>query len=130
LDLAYAPPFGSAKDPVHQAAFAACNQLDGFEEFLPPDADLSGKQVVDVRTAAEVRSNPLAAAPHAVNIPLDELRNQLDRLDRGAETVVSCGVGVRGHVAARILKQRGFADVKNLTGGVTLRNRAIREPNG
>jgi rhodanese-related sulfurtransferase len=72
----------------------------------------------------------LAAAPHAVNIPLDELRDQLDRLDRGAETVVSCGVGLRGHVAARILKQRGFADVKNLTGGVTLRNRAIREPNG
>ncbi|MCL4204766.1 MAG: FAD-dependent oxidoreductase [Pirellulaceae bacterium] len=130
LDLAYAPPFGSAKDPVHQAAFAACNQLDGFEEFLPPDDDLSGKQVVDVRTAAEVRSNPLAAAPHAVNIPLDELRDQLDRLDRGAETVVSCGVGLRGHVAARILKQRGFADVKNLTGGATVRNRAIREPNG
>jgi NADPH-dependent 2,4-dienoyl-CoA reductase/sulfur reductase-like enzyme/rhodanese-related sulfurtransferase len=128
LDLAYAPPFGSAKDPVHQAAFAACNQLDGIEEFSPPDADLSGKQVVDVRTAAEVQSSPLAAAPHAVNIPLDELRGQLDRLDPAAETVVSCGVGVRGHVAARILKQSGFADVKNLSGGATLRNRAIREP--
>ena len=128
LDLAYAPPFGSAKDPVHQAAFAACNQLDGIEEFSPPDADLSGKQVVDVRTADEVQSSPLAAAPHAVNIPLDELRGQLDRLDPAAETVVSCGVGVRGHVAARILKQSGFADVKNLSGGATLRNRAIREP--
>jgi NADPH-dependent 2,4-dienoyl-CoA reductase/sulfur reductase-like enzyme/rhodanese-related sulfurtransferase len=128
LDLAYAPPFGSAKDPVHQAAFAAGNQLDGIEEFLPSDADLSGKQVVDVRTAAEVQSRPLAAAPHAVNIPLDELRGQLDRLDPAAETVVSCGVGMRGHVAARILKQSGFADVKNLSGGATLRNRAIREP--
>jgi NADPH-dependent 2,4-dienoyl-CoA reductase/sulfur reductase-like enzyme/rhodanese-related sulfurtransferase len=128
LDLAYAPPFGSAKDPVHQAAFAAGNQLDGIEEFLPSGADLSGKQVVDVRTAAEVQSGPLAAAPHAVNIPLDELRGQLDRLDPAAETVVSCGVGMRGHVAARILKQSGFADVKNLSGGATLRNRAIREP--
>jgi NADPH-dependent 2,4-dienoyl-CoA reductase/sulfur reductase-like enzyme len=55
LDLAYAPPFGSAKDPIHLAAFAACNHLDGIEEFIDADADLTGKQVVDVRTAAEVQ---------------------------------------------------------------------------
>jgi rhodanese-related sulfurtransferase len=125
LDLAYAPPFGSAKDPIHQAAFAACNELDGIEAFVEPDADLTGKQVIDVRTAAEVRNKPLASAPHAINIPLDELRDQLDQLDREAETVVSCGVGLRGHVAARILRQSGFADVKNLSGGATLRDRAI-----
>jgi rhodanese-related sulfurtransferase len=126
LDLAYAPPFGSAKDPIHLAAFAACNQLDGFEEFLDADADLSGKQVVDVRTAAEVEKMPLAGAPQAVNIPVDELRQRLGELEAAAETVVSCGVGLRGHVAARILKQHGFTDVKNLTGGATIRNRIVK----
>jgi len=127
LDLAYAPPFGSAKDPVHMAAFAACNQLDGIEEFVASDADLSSKQVVDVRTMPEVENSPLAAAAHAINIPVDELRGALDRLNPDAETVVSCGIGLRAHVAARILKQSGFADVKNLVGGAIMRNRAIRD---
>lgn len=128
LDLAYAPPFGAAKDPIHQAAFAACNELDGIEQFIESDADLSDKQVVDVRTAAEVQKAPLAGAAHAVNIPLDELRKQRHRLDPTIETVVSCGVGVRAHVAACILRQSGFVDVKNLAGGALVRNRAIRNP--
>ncbi len=127
LDLAYAPPFGSAKDPVHLAAFAACNQLDGFETFLPTDADLDGKQVIDVRTTGEVAKAPLAGAQQAVNIPVDDLRDRLGELDPAAETVVSCGVGLRAHVAARILLQSGFSDVKNLTGGSTVRNRAVRD---
>jgi rhodanese-related sulfurtransferase len=127
LDLAYAPPFGSAKDPVHIAAFAACNQLDGFEEFLDADADLTGKQVVDVRTPKETQKKPLAGADHAVNIPVDDLRDRIGELDPSAETVVSCGVGLRAHVAARILKQSGFSDVRNLSGGATLRNRAVKE---
>ncbi len=126
LDLAYAPPFGAAKDPIHQAAFAACNELDGIEQFIESDADLTGKQVVDVRTAAEVQKAPLAGAAHAVNIPLDELREQRQRLDPTIETVVSCGVGVRAHVAACILRQSGFVDVKNLAGGALVRSRAIR----
>jgi NADPH-dependent 2,4-dienoyl-CoA reductase/sulfur reductase-like enzyme/rhodanese-related sulfurtransferase len=128
LDLAYAPPFGAAKDPIHQAAFAACNELDGIEDFIESDADLTDKQVVDVRTATEVQQAPLAGAAHAVNIPLDELREQRQRLDPTIETVVSCGVGIRAHVAACILRQSGFADVKNLAGGSTVRNRAIRHP--
>jgi rhodanese-related sulfurtransferase len=127
LDLAYAPPFGSAKDPIHMAAFAACNQLDGVEDFVAADADLSGLQVVDVRTPAEVDRQPLAGAPQAINIPLDELRDRLGELDSSAETVVSCGVGVRGHAALRILKQHGFAKVHNLSGGATLRARAVRD---
>jgi NADPH-dependent 2,4-dienoyl-CoA reductase/sulfur reductase-like enzyme/rhodanese-related sulfurtransferase len=124
LDLAYAPPFGAAKDPIHMAAFAACNQLDGVEDFVPADADLSDKQVLDVRTRAEVKKTPLAEVEGAVNIPLDELRDRLDELDRDRPTVVSCGVGLRAHVAVRILKQHGFGDVANLSGGATLRNRA------
>ena len=126
LDLAYAPPFGAAKDPIHMAAFAACNQLDGIEEFVPADADLSGKQVVDVRARTEVESRPLAGAEQAINIPLDELRDRLGELDPAKETVVSCAAGVRAHVACRILRQHGFDSVGNLVGGATLRSRAWR----
>lgn len=127
LDLCYAPPFGSAKDPVHQAAFAACNHLDGVDEFVPADADVSAVQLVDVRTVSEVEKSPLAQGSHAINIPVDELRSRLNELDPSKETVVSCGVGVRAHVAARILLQNGFKHVRNLSGGATVRNRAVVE---
>jgi rhodanese-related sulfurtransferase len=127
LDLAYAPPFGAAKDPVHMAAFSACNQLDGLEQFESSDADLDGRQVVDVRTEREVAARPLAGAGHAVNIPLDSLRARLGELDPTQETIVSCAVGLRAHVAARILKQNGFASVKNLSGGAIVRQRAWRD---
>jgi rhodanese-related sulfurtransferase len=126
LDLAYAPPFGAAKDPIHMAAFAACNQLDGVDEFIDADADLSGFQVVDVRTAAEVARAPLAGVSHVIHISLDELRGRVGELDGNARTVVSCGVGQRAHVAARILRQHGFVQVANLSGGATLRQRAVR----
>ncbi|MEZ6121683.1 MAG: FAD-dependent oxidoreductase [Planctomycetaceae bacterium] len=125
VDLCYAPPFGSAKDPVHQAAFAACNHLDEIDIFTTVDADLSGVQLVDVRTPAEVQHAPLAGGAHAINIPVDELRSRLHELDPNAETVVSCGVGVRAHVAIRILMQHGFRNVRNLPGGATVRNRAV-----
>lgn len=126
LDLAYAPPFGSAKDPIHMAAFAACNELAGLEEFLEPESDLSPYQVVDVRTVSEVTQRPLAQVPHAICIPVDELRGRLHELDATADTVVSCGVGMRAHVAARILRQHGFTRVRNLSGGAELRARAVK----
>lgn len=125
LDLAYAPPFGAAKDPIHLAAFAAGNQLDGFESFVDSDDDLSGIQIVDVRTSGEVERSPLASAAGAINIPVDELRDRLGELDPKKPTVVSCGVGVRGHIASRILRQHGFKDVSNLSGGATVRNRML-----
>ena len=126
LDLAYAPPFGAAKDPIHLAAFAACNELDGLTQFVESDADVTGKQVVDVRTQAEVHAQPLAGAPDAINIPLDSLRERLGELDPARETVISCRTGVRTHVAQRILTQHGFLDVKSLAGGALVRNRAWR----
>ena len=126
LDLCYAPPFGSAKDPIHQAAFAACNQLDGIDTFVPADADLAGVQLVDVRTPGEVERTPLAGGANAINIPLDQLRDRLGELDPSKDTVVSCGVGVRAHVAVRVLRQHNFPHVRNLSGGATVRNRAVR----
>jgi NADPH-dependent 2,4-dienoyl-CoA reductase/sulfur reductase-like enzyme/rhodanese-related sulfurtransferase len=125
LDLAYAPPYGSAKDPVHMAAFAACNDLDGLVRFLQPDADLDGFQVLDVRTPEEIARNPLPGASETVAIPLDELRDRLDELDPRRPVVTSCASGQRAYVAARILLQHGFQDVYDLTGSATLRARAL-----
>jgi NADPH-dependent 2,4-dienoyl-CoA reductase/sulfur reductase-like enzyme/rhodanese-related sulfurtransferase len=126
LDLAYAPPFGAAKDPVHLAAFVASNELDGFESFFPPAQSLDGVQLLDVRTPAEVAKTPIAGAIAAINIPLDELRDRMSELDSKRPLVVTCAAGLRAHVAVRMLLQRGF-DAKNLTGGATVRNRAFRQ---
>jgi rhodanese-related sulfurtransferase len=100
--------------------------MAGFSEMLNADADLSQFQVVDVRTSEEVRKTPLAGCSHAINIPVDELRDRLQELQPDRPTVVSCGVGIRGHVALRILRQHGFPRVLNLTGGATLRNRILQ----
>ncbi len=122
LDLAYAPPFGSAKDPVHLAAFVAGNECDRLESFERSDADLSGRQVLDVRTAAEVERQPLGGTDSVIHIPVDELRERLEELDPARPVTVSCAVGARAHIACRILKQHGF-EVINLSGGATMRNR-------
>jgi rhodanese-related sulfurtransferase len=126
VDLCYAPPFGSAKDPVHMAAFAASNQLDQFDEFIDSDSCLDDSFVIDVRTPAEVEQMPLAGVPHAVNIPLDDLRDRIGELDsKTANVVVSCRSGMRSHVAARTMRQLGFDDARILAGGAIIRNRAM-----
>ena len=125
LDLAYAPPFGSAKDPLHMAAFAAQNDLDGLARVIQPDADLSAYQVVDVREPHEVASMPLADAPHARHIPLDQLRDRLGELDPALPTVVACRSGLRSYVGTRILAQHGFAQVFNLSGAAAMRDFAL-----
>ncbi len=120
LDLAYAPQFSSAKDPVHYAAFVAKNQLDGWSPGID-SARLSEvgslpPQLLDVRTASEVERGKLEGA---IPIPLDDLRARLGELDRSRPVVAYCQVGVRGHAAARILLANGFTDVSNLKGGYT-----------
>ena len=125
LDLCDAPPFGAAKDPVHMAAFAACNDLDGLVSFMQPDADLSDYQIIDVRNANEVEAAPLPGAEHAMHIPLDELRDRLEELDADRPTVTSCASGLRSYVAARLLMQHGFKEVYDLTGAATLRRRTF-----
>ncbi len=114
--MAYAPPFGSAKDVLHRAAFAACNQLGGLVRVLQPDADLSGYQVVDVRGVEEAQAAPLVGAPRAVNLPVDEVRGRLHELDVDRPTVVRCASGQRSYLAARVLMQRGFREVCNVPG--------------
>ncbi len=114
VDLAYAPQFGSAKDPVHFAAFVARNQQHA--EAISP-AEMNGQQLIDVRTPAEYAKGTIKSA---VNIPLDELRGRVDEIDMLRETVVFCQVGQRGYVAQRILQQSGVISVKNLKGGYSL----------
>lgn len=123
LDLAYAPQFSSAKDPVHYAAFVADNQRRGICPAV--EQPNSAALILDVRSKAEVAEGTLEGA---INIPVDELRDRLDELDRTRETVVVCQVGQRGHAAVRLLLQSGFQNVKNLKGGyvqAAVRRRAV-----
>ena len=113
LELAYAPPYGSGKDPVNIAGYAAANILDGtvkvkhFNELKKDDF------VLDVRTPGEfVRGT----VPNAKNIPVDRLRDKLDELPKDKIIHAYCGVGIRSYIACRILVQNGF-DVRNLPGG-------------
>ncbi|MCD8546995.1 MAG: FAD-dependent oxidoreductase [Aeromonadaceae bacterium] len=117
LELTYAPPFGSAKDVVNMAGFVASNVLKGDLAICHTEAILNRRAdqlVLDVRNPGELASN--GTIEGAINIPLDELRGQLASLPRDKEILVSCQVGLRGHVAYRLLANEGFK-VKNLTGG-------------
>ncbi len=118
LDLAYAPPFGSAKDPVHMAAFTAQNDLANYPTLDAFDMQLDGFQVVDVRTAAEIEKLPL---PNAIHIPIDELTERWQELDAQRPTIAVCHSGKRAHVAACWLKGKGFESVTNLNGGMSIR---------
>ena len=115
LELSYAPPYGSAKDPVNYAGFVASNALSGdvklwHAESMPPKPE---QILLDVRTAGEFSSGSI---PGAVNIPVDELRDRLGELPKDRELLVFCQVGLRGYLACRILAQKGFA-CRNLSGG-------------
>lgn len=117
LELAYAPPFSSAKDPVNMAGYLAQNvlsgQLDIFTvkdlETLQPEEQI----LLDVRTVEEYEQGHIDGS---VLIPVDELRERMNELDKDKEIYAYCGVGIRGYIAARILTEHGYK-VKNLTGG-------------
>ncbi|KAH9205399.1 FAD-dependent pyridine nucleotide-disulfide oxidoreductase [Leptodontidium sp. 2 PMI_412] len=116
LELAYAPPYGSAKDPVNMAGFVGSNLLRGDVNIIHAEDLKIGQdaaQIVDVRSPGEVSRGYI---PYAVNIPLNKLRENVSTLDKGRRVVVYCQVGYRGYLAYRILKQKGF-DVVNLDGG-------------
>ncbi|MDI1247540.1 MAG: FAD-dependent oxidoreductase [Lacunisphaera sp.] len=116
LELAYAPPFGAAKDIVNLAGFAAGNTRDGLVtpiDALPDDPTV---QVLDVRPPGLVQSHPIPR--HGViNIPLGALRGRLGELDRSRPVATVCALGKTAYFAARILAQNGF-QVSALTGGI------------
>lgn len=116
LELSYAPPYGSAKDPVNYAGFVASNVIDGdvaichVQDVLKPRED---QLLLDVRTPAEVE---MGTIPGSCCIPVDELRGRLGELPADKELLVFCQVGLRGYLACRILQQNGYK-CRNLTGG-------------
>lgn len=117
LELAYAPPYGSAKDPVNLAGFMAANLLRGdlrlwYAEQWP--ACVEEGVLVDVRTPEEHAEWTI---PESVNLPLDEVRVRLEALPRDRPIRLYCRSGFRSYLAYRILVQRGFADVATLAGG-------------
>jgi NADPH-dependent 2,4-dienoyl-CoA reductase/sulfur reductase-like enzyme/rhodanese-related sulfurtransferase len=113
LELAYAPPYGSAKDPVNFAGYVAGNVLSGDTVQAFADALPAGACLLDVRDPAEWEGGTISGA---LTIPLGQLRQRLDELPRGRVIVPYCAVGLRGYLAERILRQNGF-DVRNLAGG-------------
>ncbi len=127
VDLAYAPPFGSAKDPLHMAAFAAMNDLDGLAPILQPDVDFSTYQVVDLREADERAELKLIGADHAHNIPLNTLRESLGELDKTKPTAVVCHSGLRAHIGTRLLREHGFIAF-NVSGATYVRDLALNRP--
>jgi len=118
-ELAYAPQYGSAKDPVNMAGFIAAGVVRGDQPVAHAGQLLAGELadalLLDVRTEQEFAE---AAIPTAVNIPLDELRERLDELPTDRPVVAYCKVGQRGYMATRLLMQRGYS-VRNLSGGMT-----------
>ena len=120
-ELCYAPPFGSAKDPVNIVGFMAANSLRGLTRpihvaDLPADANAQDVTILDVRTAPEFE---ISAIPGAVHLPLESLRDRIAEVPKNKTLVTYCKVGKRGYLAERILRQHGFDDVRNLSGGYT-----------
>lgn len=127
LELAYAPPFSSAKDPVNMAGFVAANILKGDVEVIhwdhlsePIDLDIF---FIDVRQKEEFIKGHLKGA---VNIPLDQLRGRIDEVPRDKRVILYCQSGLRSYVACRILMQKGYKPL-NLSGGYHLYSAAWRK---
>jgi NADPH-dependent 2,4-dienoyl-CoA reductase/sulfur reductase-like enzyme/peroxiredoxin family protein/TusA-related sulfurtransferase/rhodanese-related sulfurtransferase len=110
LEFAYAPPYSSAKDPVNMAGFVAENVLGKLVKFAPWDAVETHEDAIllDIREDPELLAFSLPGAKH---IPLGQLRDRLDELDKDKEIITFCAIGVRSYNAARILMQHGFSNV-------------------
>ncbi|MHB8962487.1 MAG: DsrE/DsrF/DrsH-like family protein [Saccharofermentanales bacterium] len=120
LELAYAPPFSSAKDPVNMAGFTAENILeDKVKIFHWHDVDTIDREkatILDVRTKYEFENGNIHGS---VNIPVDSLRKRISELDKSKPVYILCQIGLRGYIASRILAQHGFESY-NLSGGYRL----------
>ena len=117
LELAYAPQFSSAKDPVNMLGYTAMNARSGLTPTIQwhelAAAMAGGATMVDVRSAEEADDG---AVPGSMLIPVDELRDRLGEIPSGP-VIIGCAAGVRGHTATRMLRQLGWDDVRNLDGG-------------
>ena len=121
LEFTYAPPFGSAKDPVNMAGYTALNLMEGLSESVQwyelEDKQAEGYLLLDVRNEGELKTN--GRLKGAVNIPLDSLRDRMAELPKDQPIIVSCHSGLRSYIAERMLKQNGYK-AKNLDGAFSL----------
>ncbi|MGX7012808.1 FAD-dependent oxidoreductase [Vagococcus silagei] len=120
LEFTYAPPFGSAKDPVNMAGYAGLNLIEGMSQGIQwhelQEKINQGAIVLDVRTDNELKAGQFERYVH---IPLNELRARMAELDSKQEYIISCHSGQRSYIAERMLQQNGF-NTKNLDGGFAL----------
>jgi NADPH-dependent 2,4-dienoyl-CoA reductase/sulfur reductase-like enzyme/rhodanese-related sulfurtransferase len=118
LELAYAPPYSSAKDPINIAGYVSANILQGDVDNINwdeiGDLDANDNILIDVRNKEELEK--AGAIPGALHIPLPELRSKLHELDKEKHYIIFCAVGLRAYLAQRILVQEGFTS-RNLSGG-------------
>ncbi|MGM0688286.1 MAG: FAD-dependent oxidoreductase [Bacillota bacterium] len=131
LELAYAPPYSSAKDPVNIAGYVAANLLRGDYRTIEAAEIINMEnqgiyQILDVR---EPEENKLGNIPGSKNIPLGKLRERLDELDPQKEVITYCSIGLRSYLALRILTLNGFKSVRNLNGGYRLYQALQKEQN-
>ena len=125
LELAYAPPFSSAKDPVNMLGFTAENILRGMVSFISCDeldalmADPERKDEYTVLDVTEDAERMVFSIPGSVHIPLGQLRRRMGELDRNRRIIPYCAIGVRSYNAARMLMLSGFASVSVLSGGTS-----------
>ncbi len=129
FEHAYAPPYSSAKDPVNMAGYVAENILQKRLHVIPWSAvkDISKADLlIDVRTALEFVEGNI---PGSINIPVDELRNRLDEIEKNKNIFIYCQIGLRGYLAQRILLQNGFQHVQNISGGYKLWSACDMESN-
>ncbi len=127
FEHAYAPPFSSAKDPINMAGFVAENLLlKRLHIFYWNELDHIpvGATLLDVRNSNEYESGHIEGA---INIPVDELRDRLYKLDKELPVYLYCQIGLRGYLAYRILRQHGFKEVYSLSGGYALYNSCTAE---
>ena len=116
LELAYAPPYSSAKDPINMAGFVANNLLNDYVRFSEYDEiENSNYLLLDVREQAEVDRVHIE---NSIHIPLGQLRDRINELDKNKAYIIMCQAGVRAYNAYRILKQNGFNDLKVYPGGM------------
>lgn len=113
LELAYAPPFGAAKDPINTAGFSALNICDGLARPVYELADEPDLQMIDVRPASMATLKPI---PNAKNIPFVELRSRIAEIDKSKPVTAVCALGKTSYFAARVLGQRGY-DARTHIGG-------------
>ncbi len=122
LELAYAPPYSSAKDPVNIAGFVASNIIKGDSKAFVWEKGFKLKEdevLIDLRDKFEFRFTPMIEG--SINIPLNDLRYKLDGLDKNKKYYLYCAIGLRGYLGYRVMSQYGF-DAVNVSGGVSMIN--------